>query len=112
MSTQAAGRAVNAATKAASKSAGDHVLNKGAKRDPELYVCTQLLQKLQISSNCIFGSSSMSNYVYGAMLISIDAQVLLAVMSGAFGLAGFYFGKSSLPSTNHLVCFQLTRSSL
>jgi hypothetical protein len=40
MSAQAAGRAVNAATKAASKSAGDHVLNKGAKRDPELYVCT------------------------------------------------------------------------
>lgn len=29
-------------------------------------------------------------------LTSIDAQVLLAVMSGAFGLAGFYFGMHAL----------------
>jgi hypothetical protein len=42
MSAQAAGRAVNAASKAAGKSASEHVLNKGAKRDPELYVCTQI----------------------------------------------------------------------
>jgi hypothetical protein len=40
MSAQAAGRAVSAASKAAGKSANEHVLNKGAKRDPELYVCT------------------------------------------------------------------------
>lgn len=46
------------------------------------------------------------------MLISIDAQVLLAVMSGAFGLAGFYFGKPSLPSSDHLVCSKLTGSPL
>lgn len=32
------------------------------------------------------------------MLTSIDAQVLLAVMCGAFGLAGFYFGNSTQPS--------------
>jgi len=38
MSAQAAGRAVSAASKAAGKSANEHVLNKGAKRDPELYV--------------------------------------------------------------------------
>jgi hypothetical protein len=40
MSAQAAGRAVSAASKAAGKSASENVLNKGAKRDPELYVCT------------------------------------------------------------------------
>jgi len=38
MSAQAAGRAVAQAGKAASKQAEGHVLNKGAKRDPELYV--------------------------------------------------------------------------
>lgn len=59
MSAQAAGRAVNAATKAASKTTGDHVLNKGAKRDPELYVRTHSLQKLRILSNRTSGSSSM-----------------------------------------------------
>ncbi|KAE8442146.1 hypothetical protein EG329_003797 [Mollisiaceae sp. DMI_Dod_QoI] len=48
---------------AAAKSSESHVLNKGAKRDPELYV-------------------------------------LLAVMSGAFGLAGFYFGRKPTSATS------------
>lgn len=38
MSAQAAGKAVAAGAKAAGKAADGHVLNKGAKRDPELYV--------------------------------------------------------------------------
>lgn len=38
MSAQAAGRAVNAASKASAKHVNEHVLKKGAKRDPELYV--------------------------------------------------------------------------
>ncbi|KAL3420165.1 hypothetical protein PVAG01_08664 [Phlyctema vagabunda] len=59
MSAQAARGAV----KAAGKAAEGHVLNKGAKRDPELYV-------------------------------------LLAVMSGAFGLAGFYFGRKPTSATS------------
>jgi len=58
MST-AVGRAAGSAANAASKS----VLQKGAKRDPELYV-------------------------------------LLAVMSGAFGLAGFYFGRKPTSTTS------------
>ncbi|KAH8655070.1 hypothetical protein BGZ60DRAFT_418329 [Tricladium varicosporioides] len=57
-----AGKAAAAAGKAASKSQS-HVLNKGAKRDPELYV-------------------------------------LMAVMSGAFGLAGFYFGRKPTSATS------------
>jgi hypothetical protein len=40
MSAQAAGRAVANAGKAAGKAADSNVLNKGAKRDPELYVCS------------------------------------------------------------------------
>ncbi|RDW63877.1 hypothetical protein BP5796_10379 [Coleophoma crateriformis] len=56
-------QAVRGAAKAAGKAADGHILNKGAKRDPELYV-------------------------------------LLAVMSGAFGLAGFYFGRKPTSSTS------------
>ncbi|KAN0106284.1 hypothetical protein V8E51_009160 [Hyaloscypha variabilis] len=56
-------RAATQAGKAAAKSAEGNVLNKGAKRDPELYV-------------------------------------LLAVMSGAFGLAGFYFGRKPTSATS------------
>ncbi|KAE9370582.1 hypothetical protein N431DRAFT_426948 [Stipitochalara longipes BDJ] len=56
-------RAATQAGKAAAKITEGHVLNKGAKRDPELYV-------------------------------------LLAVMSGAFGLAGFYFGRKPTSATS------------
>lgn len=38
MSAQAAGRAAAQAAKGAVKAADGHILNKGAKRDPELYV--------------------------------------------------------------------------
>lgn len=38
MSAQAAGKAASAIGKAAGKQVNEHVLNKGAKRDPELYV--------------------------------------------------------------------------
>jgi hypothetical protein len=67
-------RAATQAGKAAAKNAEGHVLNKGAKRDPELYVC----------------SASSPKMSHGLTPV----QVLLAVMSGAFGLAGFYFGNS------------------
>ncbi|KAI9740136.1 MAG: hypothetical protein M1818_004887 [Claussenomyces sp. TS43310] len=63
MSAQAAGRAIASAGKAAGKSANENVLNKGAKRDPELYV-------------------------------------LMGVMSGAFGLAGYYFGRKPTSATS------------
>jgi hypothetical protein len=64
-------RAATQAGKTAAKNAEGHVLKRGAKRDPELYVCR--------------ASPRMSFRL-------IMPQVLLAVMSGAFGLAGFYFG--------------------
>lgn len=38
MSAQAAGKVISQVGKAAGKQANEHVLNKGAKRDPELYV--------------------------------------------------------------------------
>lgn len=38
MSAQAAGKVAAQAVKGAAKSADGHILNKGAKRDPELYV--------------------------------------------------------------------------
>ncbi|KAF4630631.1 hypothetical protein G7Y89_g7509 [Cudoniella acicularis] len=55
--------ATGRAAAAASKKVESHVLQKGAKRDPELYV-------------------------------------LMAVMSGAFGLAGFYFGRKPTSATS------------
>ncbi|PQE06141.1 hypothetical protein CJF30_00005092 [Rutstroemia sp. NJR-2017a BBW] len=70
MSAQAAGRAAAQAAKSAAKSADGHVLNKGAKRDPELYV-------------------------------------LMGVMAGAFGLAGWYFGKV-IPQSKLLEELELT----
>ncbi|KAH7317660.1 hypothetical protein BKA65DRAFT_514917 [Rhexocercosporidium sp. MPI-PUGE-AT-0058] len=51
------------AAASAAKSSEGNVLNKGAKRDPELYI-------------------------------------LFAVMSGAFGLAGFYFGRKPTSATS------------
>jgi len=57
----AAGNAAAKATKAASQKTG--VLQKGAKRDPELYI-------------------------------------LLAIMSGAFGLAGYHFGSRPTSATS------------
>ncbi|PQE15197.1 hypothetical protein CJF32_00007837 [Rutstroemia sp. NJR-2017a WRK4] len=73
MSAQAAGRAAAQAAKSAAKSADGHVLNKGAKRDPELYV-------------------------------------LMGVMAGAFGLAGWYFGKV-IPQFKLLEELELTPTS-
>ena len=55
MSAQAAAKAASHAAKTAAQS-DRSFLNRGAKRDPELYI-------------------------------------LMAVMSGVFGLAGYYFGK-------------------
>jgi uncharacterized membrane protein YkgB len=81
MSAQAAGRAANAASKAASKSVNEHVLNKGAKRDPELYVSFFAIRYIFILQS-----------ILGTVTHIVTLQVLLAVMSGAFGLAGFYFG--------------------
>ncbi|KAM3071533.1 hypothetical protein ACMFMG_009413 [Clarireedia jacksonii] len=63
MSAQAAGRVAAQAAKGAAKSADGHILNKGAKRDPELYV-------------------------------------LMGVMAGAFGLAGWYFGSKPTSATS------------
>jgi len=42
MSAQAIGKAAAQAGKAASDVAGSQVLKKGAKRDPELYVCSNM----------------------------------------------------------------------
>jgi hypothetical protein len=50
MSAQAAGRIAAQAGKAAAQKADGHVLNKGAKRDPELYVCPILENGLRYSS--------------------------------------------------------------
>ncbi|MDI1486982.1 MAG: hypothetical protein OHK93_006244 [Ramalina farinacea] len=52
---QAAGRAAAKANEVGSKKGPDGPLNKGAKRDPELYI-------------------------------------LATIMTGAFGMAGYYFG--------------------
>lgn len=42
MSAQAAGKVAAQAAKGAARAADGHVLNKGAKRDPELYVSNKL----------------------------------------------------------------------
>jgi len=63
MSAQAAGKAAVAGAKAAGNSASKSVLNKGAKRDPELYI-------------------------------------LFGIMSGVFGLAGYYFGSKPTSATS------------
>ncbi len=56
MSAQAAGRVANAASKAAGKSASEHVLNKGAKRDPELYVCIYSFHSFRTLYALVYGS--------------------------------------------------------
>ncbi|PSS12396.1 hypothetical protein M430DRAFT_44328 [Amorphotheca resinae ATCC 22711] len=62
MSAQAASKIASQASKAAFKADG-HLLNKGAKRDPELYI-------------------------------------LMGIMSGAFGLAGYYLGSKPTSATS------------
>lgn len=59
------------AAESGSNPKNQEVLQKGAKKDPELYVCRP--HRL--------GSSSTHR-----------CQILLAIMTGAFGLAGFHFG--------------------
>jgi hypothetical protein len=83
----AAGRVAAQAGKAASKKAETEVLNKGAKRDPELYVSS--ISSLTSGLPCKWPSSLANSY--SIMLTYV--QVLLGVMAGAFGLAGYYFGK-------------------
>jgi hypothetical protein len=83
MSAQAA-KAAGQAAKAADRG----FLNRGAKRDPELYVgapfsigCFLLPSKL--APLCLTNSH---------LRVLIFVQILMAVMSGAFGLVGYYFG--------------------
>ncbi|KAI9660845.1 MAG: Eukaryotic translation initiation factor eIF-1 [Trizodia sp. TS-e1964] len=61
--TQAAAKVGQAAAKNQAK----NILGKGAKRDPELY------------KHCL-------------IIILVLLQILLGIMTGAFGLAGYYFG--------------------
>lgn len=85
MSAQAAGKAAVAGIKAAGSNASNNVLNKGAKRDPELYVSVYL----PISPPALL-ERKMEFRV--CLLTSIGSQVLFGIMSGVFGLAGYYFG--------------------
>jgi hypothetical protein len=71
-------RAATQAGKAAAKGTEGHVLNKGAKRDPELYV------RRASAVGCP---------------LTDKLQVLLGVMCGTFGLAGYYFG-NLIPTNN------------
>lgn len=53
------------------KTLNQDVLKKGAKRDPELYV----------------------GWYPGCPKLAVDKrQILLTIMTGAFGMAGFFFG--------------------
>lgn len=61
----------------------DRTLQKGAKRDPELYVCWCPHVFL-----CLFADECFS------------VQILLGIMSGAFGLAGYYFGRKPTSATS------------
>jgi hypothetical protein len=90
-------RAAAQAGKSAAKSAEGNVLNKGAKRDPELYVCSDA-PTLSLSTN---RSEDLKYLVINSIADTLPfVQVLLAVMSGAFGLAGFYFGRKPTSSTS------------
>ena len=89
MSAQAAAKAASQAAKAAAQNERGF-LNRGAKRDPELYVGAFLqlcpLVLLRIISLLLINSHSS---------VLIFEQILMAVMSGAFGLAGYYLGNTS-----------------
>lgn len=62
MSAQTAGRAIANAAKSAGKQADGHVLNKGAKKDPELYVRSPMpLYSTRISFR-LSRTSMMSNF--------------------------------------------------
>lgn len=87
----AAGRMASKVGSAASKVAGKAaesgeqktgVLQKGAKKDPELYVCSCVIKPDYIACT-------------SETPLTVP-QILLAIMSGAFGLAGWHFGTPSL----------------
>jgi hypothetical protein len=107
MSAQAVGRAASAAGKAANKSVNEHVLNKGAKRDPELYV----------SSSCLIVTTTSALYLYSFHSIYLWHGYLYYHLTGTsrshvrcFWSCRFllryqpYFYHSLLPwyATNHL----------
>ena len=85
-------QAVKAAGKVAGKAAEGHVLKTGAKRDPELYVCSSN----HFSSRAPLPPTLINSYTNAIFRV----KVLLGVMSGAFGLAGFYFGTFPPPPTS------------
>jgi hypothetical protein len=88
VAANAAKSASNTAGKAAGRAAAksypqDRTLQKGAKRDPELYVCCCP----PVSTFPVFDKT-------------ILLQILLGIMSGAFGLAGYYFGRKPTSATS------------
>ncbi|KAL8867793.1 MAG: hypothetical protein Q9174_005431 [Haloplaca sp. 1 TL-2023] len=64
------------------KKGKETVLQKGAKKDPELYVCHAGLHYSRIR----FDHTS--------------SQILLTIMSGAFGLAGYHFARKPTSSSS------------
>lgn len=89
MSAQAAGKAVAQGAKAAAKAADSGVVNKGAKRDPELYV-----------SEPYFICHAAMCFILEILLTGLAtnlrcSQILMGVMTGAIGLAGYYFGETT-----------------
>lgn len=84
MSAQAAARAATHAAKQGERT----FLNSGAKRDPELYVrANSPYLPFLLLRVALFPIVEPS----GTILTFL--QILGAVMCGAFGLAGYYFGK-------------------
>ena len=80
---KAVGKAASGVSKKAQQSGSQQsgsVAMRGAKRDPELYVC---------SMNIVPSSYAKSYF-----------QILFGVMSAAFGLAGYYFGRKPTSATS------------
>ena len=98
-------QAVKAAGKAAGKVAEGHVLKKGAKRDPELYVCGP---RTTFTPELLYHLTKLNSYANVLSCI----QVLLGVMSGAFGLAGFYFGRLPIGFNLKSISIQLNAIDL
>ena len=87
--TRMAGKVGGPLSKVAGKAAesgsnpkNQEVLQKGAKRDPELYVRRPHRPRGSSTHRC---------------------QILLAIMTGAFGLAGFHFGAPQSHPLGHPV---------
>ncbi|APA07238.1 hypothetical protein SS1G_04026 [Sclerotinia sclerotiorum 1980 UF-70] len=72
MSAQAAARAAAQMGKSAAKSADGHVLNKGAKRDPELYVLFGVMA----------GAFGLAGYYFGSKPTSATSEEKVSIAPG------------------------------